>query len=66
MVELISLFALLLTAALFYLLVGVPLIERRSDLKTLAHRSKVGKNRRTRHVATPDAKKARSQRASGL
>lgn len=40
MAELISLFAFLLTAALFFRLVGLPLIERRSDLETLARLSK--------------------------
>ncbi|MGW9558220.1 hypothetical protein ACWGSK_27395 [Nocardiopsis sp. NPDC055551] len=35
MVELISLFALLLTGGLFWLIVGPPVIDRRSDLETL-------------------------------
>ncbi len=39
--ELISLFAFLITAALFTRLVGFPLIERRSDLETLTRLSKL-------------------------
>ena len=35
MVELISLFALFLTIALVYLIVGNPLVDRRADLDTL-------------------------------
>lgn len=35
MAELISLFALLLTGALVWLLIGPPFIERRADLNTL-------------------------------
>jgi hypothetical protein len=33
--ELISLFALLLTGALVWLMIGVPIVERRADLETL-------------------------------
>lgn len=35
MVELISLFALLLTGFLVWLIVGNPFVDRRSDLETL-------------------------------
>ncbi|WP_170293601.1 MULTISPECIES: hypothetical protein [Nocardiopsis] len=45
MASLISLFALFLTAALVYLIVGNPLIERRSDLETLVRLSKLEEHR---------------------